>query len=132
NSNEAPGAPVSAEARPIDPINAGSVDDRADDVDVARAATAYTDGAEVEISKHHEVDHPAEVVGQVQERRPASQARTTSTGTPRKRAKQTAGPTIAYNSKVGHEDRKAQSGTVENTIFLDELAALEEDNKRLK
>ncbi|WP_034858973.1 hypothetical protein [Sinorhizobium sojae] len=132
NSNEAPGTPDPGETKPADPINAESVYDRADDVDVARAATAFTNGAEVEIPKHHEADHPAEAVGQVQESQPASQPRTTSTGTPRKRAKRAAAQAIAYDSKARHEDRKAQSGTVDNPIFLDELAALDADNKRLK
>ncbi|QFI70616.1 hypothetical protein EKH55_5742 (plasmid) [Sinorhizobium alkalisoli] len=69
---------------------------------------------------------------QVQASQPASKPRTTSTGTPRKRAKRAPAQTIAHNSNVGHEDREAQTGTVDNPISLDELAALEADNKRLK
>lgn len=85
NSNEAAGTPDSGETTRADPINA--VNERADDVDVAPAAIPFANGAEVEISKHHEADHPAEAVVQVQESQPASRRRTTSAGTPRKRAK---------------------------------------------
>ncbi|MCA1371850.1 hypothetical protein I6F15_31980 [Bradyrhizobium sp. BRP14] len=129
NSNEAPGAPDSGETRPADPINAESVNERADDVDGALAAIPFANGAEVEISTHHEADHPADAVAQVQQSQPATQPRTTSTGTPRKRA---LSRTIAHNSKVGAEDRKAQAGSVDDPTSLDELAALDEDNKRLK
>ncbi|WOS65593.1 hypothetical protein [Sinorhizobium fredii] len=132
NSNETPGTPDSGETRPADPINAESVNG-ADDVDVALAAISLANGAEVQISKHHEADRPAEAVVQGQERQPVSQPRTTATATPRKRAKRAApAPTTAHNSKVGHEDREAQTGTVDNPIVPDELAALDADNKRLK
>ncbi|PDT44186.1 hypothetical protein CO661_30825, partial [Sinorhizobium fredii] len=129
NANEASGAPDSGETRPADPVNAESVNERADDVEVARAAIPIADGVEVAISKHHAADRPAEAVVQGQESQPASQPRTTATGTPRKRVP---AQTIAHNSKVGQEDRKAQTGTVDNPIPLDELAALDADNKRLK
>lgn len=132
NSNERPGAPDSGEIMPADPINAESVNERADDVEVALAAIPFANGAEVEISKHDEADRPAEAVVQVQESQPASQPRTTSTGTPRKRAKRASAQTIAQDSTIGHEDRKAQIGTGDNPVSLDELAALDADNKRLK
>ncbi|WEX91498.1 hypothetical protein PZN02_006303 (plasmid) [Sinorhizobium garamanticum] len=132
NSNEAPGTPGSGETRPADPIHAESVNERADDVDVARAAIPFANGAEVEISKPHEADHPAEAVVQVQKSQSASQPRTTATGTPRKRAKRAPAQAMVHNSKVGHEDRNAQTGTVDNPVSLDGLAALDADNKRLK
>lgn len=132
NSNEGPGTPDAGETRPTDPINAESVNERADDVDVARVEIPVANGAEVEISKHHAADHPAEAAVQGQESQPASQPRTTSTATPRKRAKRAPAQTIAHNSKVGYEDRNAQTGTVDNPISLDELADLDADNKRLK
>ncbi|PDT50836.1 MULTISPECIES: hypothetical protein [Sinorhizobium] len=125
NSNEAPVAPASAEARPADPLNAESVNERADYVDGALAAIASADGVEVGVSKHNEADHSAEAVVQVQESQPSSPPRTTSAGTPRKRAQRAAAQTTAHNSKLGHEGRKAE-------ISLDELAALEAENKRLK
>ncbi|MEY9102508.1 hypothetical protein ABIA24_005481 [Sinorhizobium fredii] len=128
NSNKAPGTPDSGEARPADPINAASVNERAD----LALAKPIANGADVEISKHHAADHPAEAVVQGQERQPASQPRTTATATPRKRAKRASVQTIAHNSQVGHKDRKAQTGTVNDPISLDELAALDADNKRLK
>lgn len=132
NSDEAPVTPASAEGRPADPIEAQSFNERADDVDGA-ATIPFSDGVEVGISKHNEADHhPAEVTGQGQQSQPASQPRTTSIGTPRKRAKRAASQTIAHNSKLGHEDRKAQAATVGDPISLDELAALDADNKRLK
>lgn len=130
DSDEAPETPDSGETRPADSIKAESVNERADDVDVALAAIPFANGAEVDISKHHEADHPAEAFVQVQESQPASQPRTTATGTPQKRAKRAPAQTNSLNSKAGHEDRKAQTGTVDNPV--DELAALDADNKRLK
>ncbi|NRP75266.1 hypothetical protein ILFOPFJJ_06189 [Ensifer psoraleae] len=132
NSDETPGTPDSGETGPADPIKAESVNERADDIDVTPETIPFANGVEAEISKHHEADHPAETVEQVQESRLASQARTTSTGTPRKRAKRAAAQTITVNSKLGHEDRKPQTGPVDNPISLDELAALDTANKRLK
>ncbi|WP_081160609.1 hypothetical protein [Ensifer aridi] len=132
NSNEAPENSDPGETRPADPINAEAANEGADAVDVAVAPIPFANGTEVEISKPHGADRPAEAVVQVQESQPASQPRTTSTGTPRKRPKRAPAQTIAHNSKVGHEDRKAQTGTVDNPISLDELAALDADNKRLK
>lgn len=92
----------------------------------------FANGAEVEISKHHGADHPPETVVQEEESQPASQARTTSTSTPPKRAKRAYAQTIAHNSEVGKEDPKPQTGTVDERISLDELAVLEADNMRLK
>ncbi len=132
NPNEGPGRPDSGETRPADPINAEAVSERANDVGVTPAATPFANGAEVEISKHHVVDDPAEAVVQAQGSQPASQTRTTSTGSPRNRAKRAPAQTIARMEKVGDEDRKAQTGTVDDPISHDELAALDADNERLK
>ncbi|RVH23332.1 hypothetical protein [Sinorhizobium meliloti] len=126
-SNVAAGMPASNKTAPADPINAEPAKERAEAV-----AIPFSNSAQVEISKHHDTDHPAEVVVQVQESPPAPQPRTTSTGTPRKRAKRAAAETIARNSEVGHDDRRAQTGAVDDPISLDELATLDADNKRLK
>ncbi|TCN34121.1 hypothetical protein [Sinorhizobium americanum] len=131
NSDEAPVTPASAEARPADPLNAKSVNERADNVDGAPAAIASADGVGVGVSKHNEADHPAEAVVQVQESQPPSPPRTTSADTPRKRARRAA-QTIAHNSKLGHVGRKAETRPIDNPISLDELAALEAENNRLK
>lgn len=53
------------------------------------------------------------------------QRRTTSTGTPRKRA---LAQTIAHNAEVGVEDRKPQTGTVDNSISVDARATLDADD----
>ncbi|OAP40247.1 hypothetical protein [Sinorhizobium americanum] len=132
DSNEAPVTRASAKARPADPLNAESVSVRADYVDGALAAIVSADGVEVGVSKHNEADHPAEAVVQAQESQPPSPPRTTSAGTPRKRAKRAAAQTIAHNSKRGYEGRKAEARPIDNPISLDELAALEAENKRLK
>ncbi|MBY5775073.1 hypothetical protein HFN63_34345 [Rhizobium leguminosarum] len=124
--------PDSAEARPTDPLNAQSDSERADAVEGAPAAVATAEGVEIGTSTHNEAHHPPEASGQGQQSQSASQPRTTSTDTPRKRAKRTASQTIANNSKLGHEDRKVQARTVDNRITVDELAALDADNKRLK
>jgi hypothetical protein len=128
SSNDAPSTPDSAGL--ADSLNAASASEDGGDVDMARAVTPSSNGAETEILKHA-ADPPAavEAVAQVQESQPASQRRTTSSGTPRKRA---LAQTIAHNSEVGNEDRKPQAGTVDNPISVDELATLDADNKRLK
>ncbi|MQW59221.1 hypothetical protein [Sinorhizobium meliloti] len=132
NPSEAAGTLNSAETAPADPIDAEPVNQPAHDVDVALAPMPFAKGAELEISKHQEADHPPGTVVQLEEGQPASQPGTTSTGTPRKRAKRTYAQPIAHNSEVGNEDPKPQTGTVDERISLDELAALEADNKRLK
>ncbi|RVH18377.1 hypothetical protein CN200_14770 [Sinorhizobium meliloti] len=128
NSSEAAGRLNSDETAPAYPIDAEPANPRADDVDVALAAMPFANGAEVEISKHHGADHPPETVVQEEESQPASQARTTSTSTSRKRAKRAYAQTIAHNSEVGKGDPKP----VDERISLDELAVLEADNKRLR
>lgn len=133
NSNEAPLTPVSAEMAPANSLNAASAGEDGGDVDMARAVIPSPNGAETEILEHAADPRAAvEAVAQVQESQPASQRRTTSTGTPRKRAKRALAQTIAHNSEFGNEDRKPQTGTVDNPISVDELASLEADNKRLK
>ncbi|MDK1494397.1 hypothetical protein QN219_31095 [Sinorhizobium sp. 7-81] len=121
-SNEAPGVPGSAETAPADPTKAGSASEHTDDVDIARGATPLPDGVEAEMPKQHEVEGPAaiEIAAQVEDSQPISQPRTTSTGTPRKRTKRA--PARA----------NAQTGAVKDSISLDELDALDADNKRLK
>lgn len=132
NSSEAAGTPNSDKTAPAYPIDAEPANPRVGDVDVALAAMPFANGAEVEISKHHGADHPPETVVQEEESQPASQARTTSTSTPPKRAKRAYAQTIAHNSEVGKEDPKPQTRTVDERISLDELAVLEADNMRLK
>ncbi|MDX0698577.1 hypothetical protein GOD53_32370 [Sinorhizobium medicae] len=129
NSDEGPGRPGSDETRLADPIDAESVNERAD---VARAAIPFIIGAEVEISKLHEANDPAEVVVQVEESQPAPPRRLTPTGTPQKRAKRASDQTIVRKPEVEYEDRRARPGTADNPISDDELAALDADNTRLK
>lgn len=104
NPSEAAGTLNSAETAPADPIDAEPVNQPAHDVDAALAQMPFANGAEVEISKHHEADHPPGTVVQVEKSQPASQPGTTSTGTPRKRAKRTYAQPIAHNSEVGNDD----------------------------
>lgn len=85
NSDEALGTPDSVEPRLADPVDAEPVNGLADDAGVALAAIPIADGAEVEISKHHGADHPAEAVVQGREIQPTAQPRTTGTETPRRR-----------------------------------------------
>lgn len=127
NSDEGPGRPGSGETRLADPIDAESVNERAD---VARAAIPFIIGAEVEISKHDEADDPAEVVVQVEESQPAPQRRLTPTGTPQKRAKRASAQTIVRKPEVEYEDRGAQPGTADNPVSHDELAALDASGSR--
>ncbi|MDK1389640.1 hypothetical protein QN224_30155 [Sinorhizobium sp. 8-89] len=134
SSNEAPGGPGSAETAPADPTKAGSASEHADDVDIARGATPLTDGVEAEMPKQHEVEGPAaiEVAAQVEESQPISQPPTTPRAIPRKRTKRAPARAAARNLNVGRADRNAQTGAVKDPISLDELDALEADNKRLK
>ncbi|MGH0241887.1 hypothetical protein NKY70_32035, partial [Sinorhizobium meliloti] len=132
NSNEAPLTPDSAEMGLADSLNAASASEDGGDIEMARAVIPSSNGAETEILKHAADPPAAEAVVQVQESQPALQPRTITTGTPRKRARRAAAKTMANDSQVGHEDRQAQTGTVDSPISLDELATLEADNKRLK
>ncbi|RVP11814.1 hypothetical protein CN085_24015 [Sinorhizobium meliloti] len=130
-SNEAPLTPDSGEMGLADPLNAASGSEDGGDVDMVRAVIPSSNGAETEILKHA-ADPPAavEAVAQAQESL-SSRRRTTSTGTPRKRAKRALAQTIAHNSEVGNEDREPQTATADNPISVDELATLDADNKRL-
>lgn len=98
--NERPATIDSDETRSADPINAETNKERADDADTV-AVIPFANGAKVETPKHQEAEHPAEAVVQVQESPPAPQPRTTSTGTPRKRAKRAPAQTIALTPRLG-------------------------------
>ncbi|RVP14364.1 hypothetical protein CN085_15075 [Sinorhizobium meliloti] len=128
NSNEGLGTSGSRETRLIDPVNAESVNDRAADVEIALPKIQPVNGTKVEISQHRVVDNPPEAG--VQERYPASQRLSTSTGAPRNGTKRPSGRT--QNLEVAHKGREAQTTTVNDPISHDELAALDADNKHLK
>ncbi|WP_026186907.1 hypothetical protein [Ensifer sp. BR816] len=131
--HEAPGTPGSSEAMPSDPITAESAGETADAVEIARAATPSTDSAELETPKRSEADPlAAEAVAQVQKSDPRLQIRPAPPSTARKRVKRAPAQTIARNSTGEHQDLRAPKGAVDNLISLDELAALDADNKRLK
>jgi hypothetical protein len=133
NSDEAPGMPEAGGAAPTDPINAGSASDTAGDLSVAQAAVASADDAEVEVAKQHEADCPAaEAVAQVQDSQQVSQPRTTSRRMPRKRVNRPTTNAIAHSSMTALEDESEQPKTAADPISLDEVAALDAENKRLK
>ncbi|ASP87217.1 hypothetical protein [Sinorhizobium meliloti] len=129
NSNEGLGTSGPRETRLIDPADARSVNDRAADVEVALPGIQPVNGTKVELSQHRVADNPPEAAVRIQERHPASQRLSTATGAPRNRTKRRA---RTHNLKVGHKGRKAETTTVNDPISLDELAALDADNKHLK
>lgn len=129
----APATSCSAGTGPAGPIISDPVSEDAGDVDIVRAVMPSAEGAAIELPGQQEADRPAaEAVARVQKRQPRSQPGTSSSETPRKRVKVSPTQTIQRRSKVGHEDPGAQTRTVEDPISLDELAALDADNKRLK
>ncbi|WP_248446746.1 hypothetical protein [Sinorhizobium meliloti] len=133
SSTEAPATSCSPGIGPAGPIISDPVSEDAGDVDIVRAVMPSADGAEIEMPGQQEADRPAaEAVAQVQKRQSESQPGTSSSETPRKRVKISPTRTIQRSSKVGHEDPGAQTRTVKDPISLDELAALDADNKRLK
>ncbi|MDW9358571.1 hypothetical protein GOA97_26310 [Sinorhizobium meliloti] len=127
NSNEGRGTFGSCETRRVDPINAEPLNGR---VEVALPEIQPANGTKVEISQHRVADTSTEAVSQTKERHTPSQRVSTSTGTARNRTNRR--PALVHDLKVGHEGRKAQTGTVDDPTSLDELAALGADNKLLR
>ncbi len=123
-----------ATAKRTDEVNLGRYRfqgfDRAADVEVALPGIQPVKGTKVEHSQYRVADNPPEAAVRIQERHPASQRLSTSTGALRKRTKRP--PARTHSLKVRHKGRKAQTTTVSDPISLDELAALDADNKHLK
>ncbi|QND44716.1 hypothetical protein HB780_02670 (plasmid) [Rhizobium lusitanum] len=130
-SNEAPGTHDAGGDVLPDVINVGSASEHAGDLDVARAEIPSVNGAQVDALEPHEVDRPVvEAVAQVQESQPSLRPRATSKDAAPKRAKR--GPATAHVSVGAHEDQNTQSKTAMDSISVDEVAALDTENQRLK
>jgi hypothetical protein len=132
-SNVAPGPSTPDAGGDVLPsvINADSASEHPGDLDVVRAAILSTDSAEVDVPKQHQVDHlVVEAVADVQENQPSSPPQAKSEDVARKRAKRA--PATAQISTDAHEDRSAQSKTAADPIPVDEVTALDTENKRLK
>ncbi|PDT51255.1 MULTISPECIES: hypothetical protein [Sinorhizobium] len=131
-AHEAPGTSDSGEAPRSDPIN-GSAGETADPVEIARAATPSTGSAGLETPKRSEADRlAAKAVAHVQKSDTVLKTRPAPPSTARERVKRAPAQTIARNSTGEHQDLKARTEAADNPISLDELAALDADNKRLK
>ena len=133
HSNEAPSTSNAGGAVLSDVINAGATGERASELHVTRAAILSADGAEVDLPKQHPADRlTVESVAQVLESQPSSWPQATSRGGARKRAKPAPARAISHTSMAAPGDQTPQSNTTVGPISLDELAALDAENKRLK
>lgn len=133
NSNEASGTPEEGRDTAPDLIRSGSTDQPAGEVEAARAVMLSSDSAEAENPKPHEADHPADQpVAQVEENQPASQPRRTSKSASRNRTKHDPVHAAEPVSMDGQDDQDAQSGSAEAPISVEELAAFDAENRRLK
>lgn len=101
--------------------------------DVAPEALPSAVAAGIEVQRQHEAERlPDEAIALVQEIQPVSEPQTTSRGASRKRAKHSPARAIAPSSTRAHEDQRRQSATADDSSSVDEVAALEAENQRLK
>ncbi|PKA40004.1 hypothetical protein CWR43_29210 [Rhizobium sullae] len=127
NSDGAPGTPDQGRDMPCDPMNPGNASEHAGEANAAGTATPSGNGADGEVPNQHEASVLAAiVVAHVPERKPGPQPQTTSTGTPRKHVKR--GPVAMGRNKP----RSAESVTARDVVSLEDVAALDAENKRLK
>ncbi|MBP1885100.1 hypothetical protein [Sinorhizobium mexicanum] len=130
NSTEAPVTP-DTDITPVEPLNAGSASEGADNIEVAPPVVSAVAEAGVEASKQPEAEGPAaEPVAQAQESQPASQARRASRGASRTRTAHM--NAISPTSGPVRSDRSSQHNTANHLISFEELAALDVENRRLK
>lgn len=132
SSNEVTGTPDAGGDTLPDPTNAGSAGEDADDPDVAQALIPSAMGAELVVSKL-EADCPAvEAVAHGQESQPTAQPQAASARAARKRASYGSTHANAQTFTGAYQKQSAQSVTFKDPISLDEVTALEAENKRLK
>ncbi|WP_312038156.1 MULTISPECIES: hypothetical protein [Rhizobium] len=115
-----------------DPTNAGSAGEDADDPDVAQALIPSAVGAEFGVPKQQADYQAVEAVAHGQESQPTPQPQAASARVARKRASYGSAHANAQASTGAHEKQNAQSVTFKDPISLDEVTALEAENKRLK
>ncbi|CAN7675586.1 hypothetical protein LJR235_005305 [Pararhizobium sp. LjRoot235] len=133
NANEAPGAPDEGGNVLPDPMNSRPASEHGGDADFARATMRATDGSQVEVLKQHDADRPAaEVVAQAQASQPVSQPRRPSGGTPQLRAKHASAHAITRTAIDTNEAQSAQSKTARDPLSIDEVTALDAENRRLR
>ncbi|WP_331375728.1 hypothetical protein [Sinorhizobium chiapasense] len=130
NSTEAPVTP-DTDITPGEPLNTGSANEGADNIEVVPPAMSAVAEAGVEAPNQPEAEGPAaETVAQAQESQPASQPRRASRGTSRTRKAHM--NAITPTSVPAYSDRSTQYNTANHLISFEELAALDVENRRLK
>lgn len=133
NSTEVPVTPDAGGDMVSRQVNAGAQSEHAGDVDVAPEALPSAVAAGTEVQKQHEAERlPDEAVALVEETQPVSGPQLTSRAASRKRANHAHTRAIASSSKRHREDQNGLSATADDLISLDEVAALDAENKRLK
>ncbi|WP_425336195.1 hypothetical protein [Sinorhizobium numidicum] len=128
NSTETSPTPDIGEGSQADP-SAGPVARDAGDFDGARRPVASGDSVEAEVSKQHRDNPPAgnaavDRQGSSEVPPPGTPSRS---GISRRRERYT-----TYISMGVHQDESEQTKPVEHAISLEEVAALDAENKRLK
>ncbi|AUX79471.1 hypothetical protein [Sinorhizobium fredii] len=127
NSEEAPGEPSSRAA--ADAIDAVSASEHVGEKRVAREASVSSTGSGFELPIQPEAERQAvKAGGQGQGGNPLPPRALRSTA--RQSARRI--PVRKKSAKDTKDDARAQSAAIEHPISLDELAALEAENKRLK
>jgi hypothetical protein len=131
-SNETLGSSVDDGYIPPEPMNSGSPSAAGDDSDAAHSTLLAVDKQEAKAAKQRKDSlAPVDTLAQSEVSQEGRQPRKPLKGTPRKRARPAVAEAIdgedCINGDVG-----AQSVTAADAVSLEEVAALDSENKRLR
>ncbi|WP_018098954.1 hypothetical protein [Sinorhizobium meliloti] len=133
NSTEVPVTPDASGDMVSQQIDVGSASEPSGDIDVAAEAVPLDLAAGTEEQKQREAERlPDERVAVVEETQPTSGPQATPRGRSRKRARYVPARAIGSTSTRPNERKNGPSATADNASSLEEVAALEAENKRLK
>ncbi|WEJ08677.1 hypothetical protein N0Q90_00810 (plasmid) [Sinorhizobium sp. M103] len=133
NSTEVPVTPGAGGDLMPQQVDVGSATEHPGNVDVAAEAVPLADAAGTEEQKRREAERlPDKPIAVVDETQPVSGPQATSRGPSRRRAKHAPARAIASSSTRPNERQNGQSATADNATSLEDLAALDAENKRLK
>jgi hypothetical protein len=131
-SNETLGSSVDGGYIAPEPANSGFVSPPGGDSDAGRTTFLAVDKQEAKAPKQHEDNLAAvDTSTQAQVSQRVRQPRQPLKGAPRKRARRAVGQAIDGKDRI-NEDPSARSVTAADAVSLQEVAALDLENKRLK
>ncbi|TCN27605.1 hypothetical protein [Sinorhizobium americanum] len=131
NSTEVPVTPDASGDMVSQQIDVGSAGEHSGDNDVAAEAVPSDLAAGTEEQKQREAERLADEPV-VEETQPASRPQATSTRRTRKRARHAPARAIAPSSTHSNERQNEQSTNADDATSLEEVTALDAENKRLK